>query len=79
MDYKFNKALGKACAEYRESLGLTQKQLSLWSGVSVQNLSKFECGRSGSTAPVLAYIDQGFKFSNFRMNYNMRKAQEEAD
>lgn len=53
---KYLEAVGKICAEARERIGVTQKELAKTIGTSSINVCHFEHGRCNSLHILVAYL-----------------------
>lgn len=52
--------LGKACQNFRRSLGCTQKEVARDCFVTLQSVSNFECGKNASFTILMWYLIRGF-------------------
>lgn len=54
-------SIGKACKDYRTSLGILQSEVAHDTGYSIENVSKFENGNNNNMKIFLWYLHKGFK------------------
>jgi transcriptional regulator with XRE-family HTH domain len=53
--------IGKACKDFRLSLGILQSEVARDTGYSIENVSKFENGNNNNMKIFLWYLQKGFK------------------
>lgn len=70
------KDFGKACKRYREDIGLTQKELSEQSGITRDNISKFEQGLNRNYQILMEYVTRGFDIDFFLMEVELNGKKE---
>lgn len=51
--------VGRLCAKYRRSLGVTQREIAFELNVTLHNVSHFECGKNDSATILLWYVGRG--------------------
>lgn len=56
---KSTKEIGKICKRFREDKGMTQLEFSKATGISKDNISKFENGLNRNYYILLSYIELG--------------------
>jgi transcriptional regulator with XRE-family HTH domain len=54
--------IGKACKDYRLSLGILQSEVAKDTGYSIENVSKFENGNNNNMKIFLWYLEKGFRY-----------------
>ena len=60
--------IGKACKDFRVSLGILQSEVARDTGYSIENVSKFENGNNNNLKIFMWYVQKGFKL---RSNENV--------
>ena len=53
--------IGKACKDFRLSLGILQSEVAHDTGYSIENVSKFENGNNNNLKIFMWYVQKGFK------------------
>ena len=53
--------IGKACKDFRSSLGILQSEVAHDTGYSIENVSKFENGNNNNLKIFMWYVQKGFK------------------
>ena len=67
MDYKkIMERLGRDCADYRKSIGLTQDAFAMETGYAQGSISAFERGNSQSLRVFLLYVRKGYDVVRLR-------------
>ena len=64
----YNKALGKACQNFRKLKMKEQKDVAADTGYSIENVSAFENGRINNAAILLWYFYNGLSIEYIKMN-----------
>lgn len=59
-----NKELGKICQKFRRRQGISQLNVAIETGYSVENISAFECGRNNNVLIFLWYVYHGMTAKN---------------
>ena len=62
-EYKKNKVkqIGKACKEFRSSIGYTRKQVASELNTTFENILAFEYGRNDSAYMLSWYVERGLR------------------
>lgn len=60
--------LGNLCRKYRNDLKLTQSDVARDTGYSVDNISKFENGKTNNLKIFMWYLRKGFRYESFFNN-----------
>lgn len=55
-------AIGKACREWRESVGYTQREIADRIGYTNQMISRFENGLCNNQVILAGYMEMGFDY-----------------
>lgn len=58
--------IGKVCKEYRESLGIKQKDVARETNYCQATISSFEKGRTDNCRIFIWYLMQGLTIKNFK-------------
>ena len=53
--------IGKACKDFRVSLGILQSEVAHDTGYSIENVSKFENGNNNNMKIFLWYLQKGLR------------------
>lgn len=62
--------LGNQCRKYRNDLKLTQSDVAKDTGYSVDNISKFENGKTNNLKIFMWYLRRGFRYEETLLNNN---------
>lgn len=54
--------IGKACKDFRISLGILQSEVARDTGYSIENVSKFENGNNNNLKIFMWYVQKGFHY-----------------
>ena len=54
--------IGKACKDFRVSLGILQSEVAHDTGYSIENVSKFEHGKNNNLRIFMWYVQKGFHY-----------------
>jgi len=69
----YNKALGRACQNFRKLKKIKQMQVALETGYSKENVSAFENGRINNAGILLWYFYNGISIEYIKMNGGFEK------
>lgn len=56
--------IGIECRKFRYGLGFTQSDVARETGYSVDNISKFECGKTNNLKIFMWYLRKGLRYES---------------